>query len=287
VPRSKRHHYLPVFYLRGFCNSEGRIWIYDKTKDKFFQTRPENVFVVNDLNTLTYDGGEKKDFLEALYSYTDGIAAPLVDKVVRSTVRDVPLTDEEKYQLTVFVTALFLRVPAQEQFVMKTLARIGLNNPYFRMLDRRTGRIAPKEVLDTIAGDPEIEKVYRSMLTFVPQIASKNRLSAGEFLFMYQDPGFVIVSDNPVVYHKAPMVEELLDEFILPISSNRILFRSDRIKREAKSPHFTIQLDAALLHQADRYIGFYRLDYLQTIVGYYKMFRSQWAQSQYLDALFQ
>ncbi|MCE3046045.1 DUF4238 domain-containing protein [Legionella sp. 16cNR16C] len=31
IKTKKRNHYLPRFYLKGFCDSNSRVWMYDKT----------------------------------------------------------------------------------------------------------------------------------------------------------------------------------------------------------------------------------------------------------------
>lgn len=32
---TKRHHYLPEFYIKGFLNSNGKVFVYDKHKKAF------------------------------------------------------------------------------------------------------------------------------------------------------------------------------------------------------------------------------------------------------------
>ncbi|MBV9575670.1 MAG: DUF4238 domain-containing protein [Gammaproteobacteria bacterium] len=32
----KRNHYLPRFYLKGFCDSNSRVWMYDKINPEQF-----------------------------------------------------------------------------------------------------------------------------------------------------------------------------------------------------------------------------------------------------------
>jgi hypothetical protein len=39
----KLHHYVPQFYLKRFADEKGRLWIWDKTKDVSFHTRPASV----------------------------------------------------------------------------------------------------------------------------------------------------------------------------------------------------------------------------------------------------
>ncbi|WP_329258771.1 DUF4238 domain-containing protein [Actinoallomurus sp. NBC_01490] len=40
---AKLHHYVPQFYLRRFVDSAGRLWVWDREKDRTFSTRPGSV----------------------------------------------------------------------------------------------------------------------------------------------------------------------------------------------------------------------------------------------------
>ncbi|MCK5214372.1 MAG: DUF4238 domain-containing protein [Candidatus Omnitrophica bacterium] len=43
----KRHHYIPVFYLKGFTNKEGILYVYDKDRDPVFESSPEGIAYEN------------------------------------------------------------------------------------------------------------------------------------------------------------------------------------------------------------------------------------------------
>ena len=37
------HHYVPQFYLRRFLDASGRLWAWDRDKDRVFQTTPKSM----------------------------------------------------------------------------------------------------------------------------------------------------------------------------------------------------------------------------------------------------
>lgn len=41
----KLHHYVPQFHLRRFADQSGRLWIWDRDRDRAFQSRPNSVAV--------------------------------------------------------------------------------------------------------------------------------------------------------------------------------------------------------------------------------------------------
>ncbi len=48
---SKRHHYLPQFYLRGFTDNKGEFYVFDKQTEEIRKSNPLNSFFENHRNT--------------------------------------------------------------------------------------------------------------------------------------------------------------------------------------------------------------------------------------------
>jgi hypothetical protein len=64
MSKSKKHHYIPRFYLKGFTNRENRYFVYDKQNDKLWQSSPENSFLENHRNTGIFENPETKEVHE-------------------------------------------------------------------------------------------------------------------------------------------------------------------------------------------------------------------------------
>src|SRR5688500_3332498 len=111
--KSKRHHYLPVSYLRGFTDSSGKIHIYDKVKDDFYSGKPENFFVEGHRNT-TVLGDEKVDFLEKLYAEIDAAGAQMLQKLKRLTFEG-EFESELKMDILYFISFLRWRIPKMDK----------------------------------------------------------------------------------------------------------------------------------------------------------------------------
>lgn len=70
---SKRHHFIPAFYLAGFAGGERRnssFWCAGKDGQKLFQTNPNNACVENDYYTLTESS--YPEAVEKMYSNLEG-----------------------------------------------------------------------------------------------------------------------------------------------------------------------------------------------------------------------
>lgn len=46
---TKRQHYVPQFYLRNFANKENHVWVYDRKKQRIFQSPPRAICQEDDL----------------------------------------------------------------------------------------------------------------------------------------------------------------------------------------------------------------------------------------------
>ena len=109
--RSKRHHYLPQFYLEYFLpeDGSGTFWVYDKAGGEPRPQTPVNTCVEGHLYSFADPKGGKTDELEReLFSRLDGQTKPVLDRWrdTRGEVSpgDVPVLAE-------FVAALHTRVP--------------------------------------------------------------------------------------------------------------------------------------------------------------------------------
>lgn len=55
---SKKHHYLPEFYLKGFSTA-GNLWVYDREKRERRKLRPETVAIRKGFYTVEDPDGQK------------------------------------------------------------------------------------------------------------------------------------------------------------------------------------------------------------------------------------
>ena len=65
---SKRHHYIPQFYLKGFTNELGEYYLFDKERNEIRKSKPINSFFENKRNTA-FVKDEEFVVLEDMYAY--------------------------------------------------------------------------------------------------------------------------------------------------------------------------------------------------------------------------
>jgi hypothetical protein len=78
---ARRHHFVPEFYLRGFCGSDKKLFVVDAKERKQFRTQPENVAVEKDFNRVNIDG-IAPDALEKAYGAFEGKAASALARII-------------------------------------------------------------------------------------------------------------------------------------------------------------------------------------------------------------
>ncbi len=101
----KRHHTIPRCYLRNWTDANGHVWVLD-TKDRVFNTTPENIFVESDFYTLRLKTGEKILYVENTLAGLEGAYAAIYENKIS---KDLFLTEQERAVVSAFIASLYLR----------------------------------------------------------------------------------------------------------------------------------------------------------------------------------
>lgn len=124
---SKRHHYVPRFYLNYFVtNSEEgspRFWVYDKAGGPPRIQTPINTAVEGHLYSFETPSGTKNDSLEQALSTLETKTKPLLD---RWQGRGVTATREEQRLLAEFLAVMYSRSPKTIQGVTEASEIMGI-----------------------------------------------------------------------------------------------------------------------------------------------------------------
>jgi len=105
----KRHHYLPQFYLKNFCN-DGFLWVYDRKNNKYRKQTPINTAVKKKYYTISGPDGTPQNEIEAVLANIEGETKHIIEKIIEKKSIDL----EEKCILAIFIAFLYVRVPEFE-----------------------------------------------------------------------------------------------------------------------------------------------------------------------------
>jgi len=275
---SKKHHYLPRYYLKGFTNSEGYFFAYDKREDKIFSTSPDAAFFGNNLNTVTLPSGTPSDFLESLYTEIENQSWNSLDSIRNSTLNTL-IKPLDKMNLFLFLLFLHWRLPSNIEFVEKLSEKFFCDDnelDYFKLASK-TGNTVPKEVIERITRSPAFKKSAKTIVPFAPFFKDKNwwgNLENWRFIYSGDEKNWFIVGDNPIVTHGDSDHDPVncLKKFIFPVSGRILLVSVNRHISKVLTPEFTIiQYNAAIIERAQRFVACQNKGFLEALIKYYKL----------------
>lgn len=113
----KRQHTVPRCYLANFADKDGFVWVLD-TKDKIFRIKPENILIENNFYTITLKSGEKSLIMEDSLSDIEGLYVEIFRNKIE---KNIPLADQERAVVSVFIGTLYLRTRPQREGIRKML----------------------------------------------------------------------------------------------------------------------------------------------------------------------
>lgn len=118
-----KQHYVPQFYLRKFCNSNSKLYVYDKEKQNYFTASPKDICFEKNLyeyeanNSLLCDGKPiLPNDIENIYADKEGKYSSLLDTIINCMDKQINtnaiiLNSDEVDLLIDFVANLIIRHP--------------------------------------------------------------------------------------------------------------------------------------------------------------------------------
>lgn len=224
----RRHHFVPVAYLKHFADADGKIFAYRKHTDQRepIHTLPKNVALTWDYYAQPKpDGTWDYNAIENMFANLEAKWPILANRIeYRENVNDA------LEYLFEFVTAMRVRVPAARD-AAETIDREGVKAT-MRSLERR-GLLPPLPVGLTQDMIDVVINPHQSIHA-MPQMAQGfgvviNMLG---FEVLCNETGVpIITNDNPVMYFDADRPLKKLEpyrntgkiELLMPISPTRVL----------------------------------------------------------------
>ena len=223
--KKKRHHFIPIVYLKSFCDDEGKVFVYrkDDPKNPFHQKPDKTGFHKYYYSQPIPEGGMNHDALENFFSEIESPWPSIVELIQQSKYVD----GNKRGALFDFLLLQYIRVPANRDF-FENICAAGAK-AIMRQLDT-VGKLPalPKGLEDylehvEIAVDP-----HRSILA-MPSIVSAieekilRRLGFG-VIHNKTDVPF-LTSDNPVIWFDPSVPEEEIQPYgIRPNGPVMLLF---------------------------------------------------------------
>jgi hypothetical protein len=269
---SRKHHYLPRKYLRGFTDPRGGFFVYDKRADRVFPSSPDAAFFENHLNTVVLPDGSSSDFLERLYTQMEGQSWSSLDAIRDSGPHGaVALLD--KMNLFLFLSFLHWRLPSNAA-AAETLSQdfFGTNERlnFFRIRSKDGGSPDPESIA-RIRTSEAWKKSAKMVIPFAPLLQGESWMKDVEgwrFLYTGDNQRWFIVGDNPLVArdqnHHDPL--NCLKEFLFPVSGNILLISYAKPLHQVLPSEFAPAFGVAIVERAERFVACHDEQFLTALV---------------------
>ncbi|MGB3080758.1 MAG: DUF4238 domain-containing protein [Saprospiraceae bacterium] len=243
---STDHHYIPIFFSKGFVNSHGLLYVYDKNKNEIQtqQKSPKSVFFEADRNTVDVIGTQQSSALEDIYYKKIDDEASLIIRKLRNEVADNPhveIGDIEHFLR--FLIKLYWRIPATDITSSDVIDRTKI----------MSDSISPEKLRD----DQTFRKLLRSQIAYHTlkqiELSPIDTISTPSLRQFPKD--IFVLGDNPLVYRTAPKLFREFGEtdLMIAISSSRI-FSLTSVKMKVFERSKAMMYNAFIIHQSLRYV---------------------------------
>lgn len=274
---SKRHHFLPVFYLKGFGDGQKLIYVYDKIRDVILcKQNPESKFYEKDLNNYKIDGEVLFTLEESMFTPIDTKISQIFSKIQNEVSNNYEFNTVEKIEVLHFITQLYWRSPHTNDTFIEIIKKEGLSNKYFGFRTKETNRFVTYEeipdIKDHVLNNIEIQKMLKHMIP----LSDGNRAEILKLIdkwkiYTIEIPGFnFLTGDRPYLINNDDIrLDNVFNELIFPLTKNKLLVLSDN------SPNFLdglflANVNVCLLDQAERFIACDTEEGLKTAIFQYK-----------------
>jgi hypothetical protein len=134
APREpKAQHYIPKFYLKGFTDKQGRLWVCEKFKP-IRSSKPKHEAHRPDYYTHA-EQGQRDETAEDTLEAIESRAAPVVCKLANPAFRPTP---ELMGHVYLFIAFMFARVPIMREYLDKLLGQVVREEQLSRARDKDT-----------------------------------------------------------------------------------------------------------------------------------------------------
>ncbi len=264
---SSRHHYIPQFLIEGFTNAEGKLYVYDKKKDRIlkYPQSPKSIFFETDRNTVDVTDEKQSSVIEHfIYGEIDNQTSKVIRKYRQAALADIDFNAEDTAMLLFFLISLFWRIPktdyaADDLMDRSEIKSIGIdpehlrNDPTYRKLNR--------------AG------IYSHHINEIKRAGRRG--TKWHNIHEFAEP-VLLLGDYPMLFREQQSEFSEFDEVdvLLPVSATRIYSCTNEPLR-----NFTVQHgyrhNASIIEQSVRYVAAADSTVLEQSIAFYKGLKSK------------
>ncbi len=245
MSKPKVHHYVPQFYLRRFVDAAGRLWVWDRDRDRTFAATPNsiasesNFYLLPELAEFGHDPLTlEKQFFCGLESVS-AITGQWLELIRAGEALDrIPILKSNREVASLFIVLQFLRTADTRSFL---------------------ARFAAADIAQPTASSSYSRSLHADVLWDDALVNSfRQQVESSTWVFAKNETGSpYVTSDNPVSFRtsnnrqwtkKARMLNS--DSYVVypPLAPDAILYCYPRKRKMARQEHRAIRLSNISCH---------------------------------------
>lgn len=269
---SKRHHYIPKFFIKNFTDEDGKLFVYNKEKDTILKNKqsPKGIFFENNRNTVNFSG-HKLDNLEQFYSDLDSkMATDYLNVIKNKTV-----TPEELTSLTFLANLLKWRVPKSDLKFNELKSHLSKEELAIKIQINNQNKAVDENAISHIENSDIFKESKRILLSILPLLQGENLLEIHNHSFFQINTVFPsLIGDNPVIMENCDLNK--IGNFIFPLSSDITFIYKQKAKREMNNGGlFCFHRDLTILNNSSTFIGCKNKEHLEKVIKMYKKIKEE------------
>lgn len=271
---SKNHHYIPQFYLKGFCRQDGKFDVYDKKHGKFIKSSesPARVFFEPRRNNFKYRG-RTTDIIETRYSEIESDLSKLFDLIQNGVAQDQILNPDGIRLLKFHIALQFWRLPRLDSFADKYLKELTIEQvEHFCTVTNPPMRAENVHAL--LRTDVGARKFAKSFLLPLTTFNLNGSIPDGMqwSIIEVEDANKWsnhLCSDAPFIFDNPQGFMHFSAPFVFPLTNARLLVGRRRTPTPISfEPVVSTKISVLTYIQAGRYVAASDRDYLEKIIGF-------------------
>lgn len=261
---SRRHHYLPEFYLKGFVNGDNQLCVFDKESGIINHRSPSQVFYEWNRNLFEVNGVDD-DYVERLYSMMDNDLAVAYNKVRSQSPEETVFKDI--IPMIFFVGYTFWRIPMTDQVIKSFLSDSSPEDLHFAVYEYGQRLPNDHEIYERIMSRADFVQGYRMMKPIYDYMKylAQQKTNDWKLYNAASDVQLHLVGDSPTIL-KSSLSENIFDtELIFPLTKGKTLYHTRGERLKELRPEHRISVDILLFLQSIKYVAGPNKTYLECI----------------------
>jgi len=275
---SIKHHYIPQFYLKGFCRNDGKFEVYDKKYGKFNKApqSPAIVFFEPRRNNIKYQG-RTTDIIEKLYSEIEANLAKLFQLIQSGASQDRILEPAGVHLLKTYIAIQFWRLPRLDAFADSYLARLTIEQVAHHCTVTNPP-LPPEKIHALLKTDVGFRKFYRSFLLPHATFDLSGRIPDDmewSILDVEVGSGWAnhLCTDTPFIFDDPSSFMLFTAPFIFPLTNSRLLVGRRRTPTSVSfEPIISTKISLLSYIQTDRYVVTADKSYLEKLMDFLDLY---------------